>query len=197
LPADLSKELAMRPLRIAALVALIALLALGFWLYAGHRAEARSMQAGSRGSTEVAATTPMPAAPAAGAPLPPAARAADGAGTKPCSLVTRDEMQAILGVSIQPLTVREALCSYESDETHEATVETTWTGGKGAMADAKKFNGETMRAVPGLGDEAYFQAAGVMHVRQGDVYLVVDSRVYPNDEETETAIVRKALLRLK
>jgi hypothetical protein len=84
-----------------------------------------------------------------------------------------------------------------TDDTHEATVETTWSGGREAMADAKKFNGETMRAVPGLGDEAYFQAAGVMHVRQGDVYLVVDSRVYPNDEETETSIVRKALARLK
>lgn len=181
----------MRTLLIVGIVVFVALLAVGGWVYAGHHASAPA--AAGAGPTAVAATSP--AAPASAAS--PALAAADGAGTKPCSLVTRDEMQAILGAPIQRLTTAEAECAYLTDDTHQATVETTWRGGRTAMEDAKKYNGETMRAVPGLGDEAYFQAAGVMHVRQGDVYLIVNSRVYPNEEVAETAIVRKALARLK
>jgi hypothetical protein len=37
----------------------------------------------------------------------------------------------------------------------------------------------------------------VMHVRKGDVYLVINSRVFPNERDTETLIARKALDNLK
>jgi len=182
----------MRTLLVVGIVVFVALLAVGGWVYAGHHASAPAAAGAGPSPTAVAVTSPAAAASPA-----TASAAADGAGTKPCSLVTRDEMQAILGAPIQRLTTAEAECAYLTDDTHQATVETTWRGGRTAMEDAKKYNGETMRAVPGLGDEAYFQAAGVMHVRKGDVYLIVNSRVYPNEEVAETAIVRKALARLK
>ncbi len=185
----------MRTLGVLAILAFVVLLAAGAWFYMGHTHAATGA---SPGSTATAATTPTSStAAAASAEVALAKAPADGgAGSKPCSLITQGEMQAIVGASIRQVTARKAVCAYVTDETHEATVETTWSGGREAMADARKFNGETMRAVPGLGDEAYFQAAGVMHVRKGDVYLIVDSRVYPNDEATETSIVRKALTRL-
>lgn len=50
--------------------------------------------------------------------------------------------------------------------------------------------------VPDLGDEAFFQAAGVMHVRKGDVYVIINSRVFPNARETETLIANQVLARL-
>lgn len=119
--------------------------------------------------------------------------------SKPCSVITRDEMGAILGKKIVKLTATEATCAYFTDADASAQVDTIWTGGKAALAEMKGFNsGEgLLTVVPGIGDEAYSQAAGVLHVLKGDTYVVVNSREYPNELEIESAIARKILEKMK
>jgi hypothetical protein len=141
-------------------------------------------------------------APVAVAPGTPPATAADteaAAGSKPCALLTRAEMETILGSKIVNVTTSDLTCNYFTDETLSAGVETTWTGGKGAFEQVKGFNSAPGLAEPvaGIGDEGYLQAAGVLHVRRHDTYVVVNSREYPNELKTESAIATMAMAKLK
>jgi hypothetical protein len=209
------------------LVIAVAVAALGTagWLFLRHRAAADSLGASAAASqpsatTEMASSTPVqratgvvqaatvPGSPAVVVPASsvavdaaPATAAASeaAANSKQCSLVTRAEMEQILGAKVVRVTADELTCSYFTDETRAATVDTTWTGGKQAIAEVKGFNDGPglFEPVPGLGDEAYMQAAGVMHVLKADTYLVVNARAYVSDHlETESAIARKALARI-
>ena len=120
------------------------------------------------------------------------------AGSKACSLLTRAEMEKVLGAKIVRLTSSEQSCSYFTDDSNAAQVDTVWTGGKDAYAQVKGFNSAPGLAQPvaGIGDEAYLQAAGVLHVLKGDTYVVVNSRAYPKELEVESAIARKAMEKL-
>jgi hypothetical protein len=189
-------------------VVVIAALGVGGWLFARSRATGTSVATKTASSSiTVTSATPVRAAagaPVAGAVLPvaPPVTAADteaAAGSKPCSLVTRAEMEAILGSKIVKVTTTDLACSYFTDETMSAQVETTWTGGKGAYAQVKGFNSAPGLAEPvtGIGDEAYLQAAGVLHVLKNDTYVVVNSREYPDELKTESAIATKAMEKLK
>ena len=128
-----------------------------------------------------------------------AAETEAAASSRPCSLVTRAEMEKILGSKIVKVTNTEQSCSYFTDEKNSANVDTIWTGGKESYAQVKGFNSAPGLAEPvaGIGDEAYLQAAGVMHVLKGDTYVVVNSRAYPNELTTESAIARKVVEKLK
>jgi hypothetical protein len=135
----------------------------------------------------------------AAADSPVVASSEDAASSKPCSAVTRAEMGKILGAKIVKVTNTELSCSYFTNEATFVDVDTTWTGGKDAFAQVKGFNSAPGLSEPvaGLGDEAYMQAAGVLHVLKGDTYVTVNSRLYPKDLETESAIARVVLEKLK
>ena len=121
------------------------------------------------------------------------------ASSKPCSLVTRAEMEKILGSKIVKVTNNEQSCSYFTDDKNSASVDTIWTGGKESYAQVKGFNSAPGLAEPvaGIGDQAYLQAAGVLHVLKGETYVVVNSRAYPNELTTESAIARKIMEKLQ
>lgn len=209
---------ARKPISAAlAVIVLIVVILLGRLFVSQRSASGTSVvtTTSASSSTSMASSAPAPtsngapsAAVPAGAPAvagPPVTPLATAAGTeaaansKPCSLVTRAEMETILGAKIVKVTTSELTCNYFTDETMSAEVETTWTGGKAAFAQVKGFNSAPGLAAPvaGIGDEAYLQAAGVLHVLKGDTYVVVNSRVYPKELETESAIARKAIERLK
>lgn len=134
-----------------------------------------------------------------GAPPPTAAEPEASANAKPCSLVTRAEMEAILGLKIVKLTADESNCQYYTDETSSVVIETTWTGGKAMFLQMKGFHSapDPPDPVTGIGDDGYFPVTQVLHVLKGDTYVAVNARVYPNPLETESAIARKAMERLK
>jgi hypothetical protein len=186
---------------------------IGGWLLLRHRAAGRSGETTASSNTAVTGSMPAPKTSSA---APPAVASAIGevstgatpatvadteaaAGSKPCSLLTRDEMAAILGAKIVKVTTSELACNYFTDETLSADVETTWAGGKDAFAQVKGFNSAPGLSEPvaGIGDEAYMQAAGVLHVLKNDTYVVVNSRVYPDELKTESAIAMKAMANLK
>lgn len=127
-----------------------------------------------------------------------AAETEAAASSKPCSLVTRGEMEKILGSKIVKVTNNEQSCSYFTDDKNSASVDTIWTGGKESYAQVKGFNSAPGLAEPvaGIGDQAYLQAAGVLHVLKGETYVVVNSRAYPNELATESAIARKIMEKL-
>ena len=118
--------------------------------------------------------------------------------SKPCSLVTRAEMETILGIKVTHMTSAERICSYFTDGTSSADLETSWTGGKAEYEEAKKFGGDPsqLQAIPAIGDEAYLHPSGVLHFRKGDASVMVNARQYPKLQEIETAIASKVLERL-
>ena len=195
-------------------VAVVAL-GIGGWFLVSRRPWMSSSSSTMMTTSRVASTTsaaaavvPAPAVPApvasGGTPATVAAATEAAASSKPCSLLTRAEMETILGAKIVKVTTNELSCAYFTDETMSAQVETKWSGGREAIAEAKGFNSGPglFEPVAGIGDEAYMQAAGVLHVLKGDTYVMVNSREYANDSggshlEMESAIARKALEKLK
>ncbi len=173
---------AQKPILIGLGILLVLGLGAGGWLYARNHVKATPIVAASqpKRATGIAHTSSSDAA----------------SKMKPCSLVSKEEMELILGFKLKDLAVEQLTCQYRNDEGYMVEVETTWQGGKEAMDQAKIYNAPTFDMVPDLGDEAFFQAAGVMHVRKGDVYLIINSRVFPTPRETETLIANQALASL-
>jgi hypothetical protein len=173
---------AQKPILIGGGILLVLGLGAGGWLYARNHVKTAPVVAESqpKGAAGVAHTSSSDAA----------------SKMKPCSLVSKEEMEQILGFKLKDLAVEQLTCQYRNDEGYMVEVETTWQRGKEAMDQAKIYNAPAFDMVPDLGDEAFFQAAGVMHVRKGDVYLIINSRVFPTPRETETLIANKALASL-
>jgi hypothetical protein len=199
------------------IIAIIAL-AIGGWFFMTHRALAASPDAttaitSTSASTTVNTTSVVPASssaePAAAAVTDStttapseaaiAAATAVAASSKQCSLITRAEMESILGAKIVKLTATDLTCAYFTDAERSAQIDTTWSGGKEAIAATKGFNNseDLFKPISGIGDEAYFQAGGVLHVLKGNTYIVVNSREYPNELEIESAIAAKIVANLK
>ena len=113
-----------------------------------------------------------------------------------CSLISPQEMESILGGKVRKVVATATSCEYRTSADHAVEIESTWQGGRDAMAAARIYNAGVFSRVPDLGDETYFQAAGIMHARRGDVYIVVNARAWENAREVETRIVRGALDRM-
>lgn len=210
-----------KTLMFLSIIAIIALV-IGGWFFMSHRALAGSPDAATAVTSTAATTTVNTAAtvvpttssaePAAVAPVAVtdststapseaaiAAATTAAAGSRQCSLITRAEMESILGAKIVKLTATEQTCAYFTDADRSAQVEATWSGAKEALAVTKGFNNseDLFKPIPGIGDEAYFQAGGVLHFLKGNTYIVVNSREYLNELETESAIARKIVANLK
>ena len=108
-----------------------------------------------------------------------------------CSVVSKTDIEQILGRPVREIVATDSSCQYRTNFEHFVEIESTWKGGKEAMAAAKIYNAGLFSAIPRLGDESYFQAAGITHVRKGDVYFVINARAYQNSEETEVKIARR------
>lgn len=188
-----------KTLGVIALFIVIAL-GVGGWLFVTHRAVAAPVLS-AHPAAAPAPTAAVVVPPVTDSASPAAIDAATeiAAKSKPCSVISREDMGAILGKKIVKLTNTELTCLYFTDADASAQVDTTWTGGKNAMNETKGFNsGEGLfTPVPGIGDEAYSQAAGVLHVLKGDTYVVVNSREYPNQDETEIAIAKKIMEKMQ
>jgi hypothetical protein len=203
-------------------IALIVAIGLGGWLFLRYRGSSSSVETSSRTSTTVTHAAPPRAASTAAkaaviptatdtSALVPMASAASqtpsaidaatevAANSKPCSVVTRAEVEQILGTKIIKLTTSDTTCLYYTDETRSVEVATTWADGKAAYLQMKGFNSApgNVQEITGIGDEAYSPVSEVLHVLKGDTYVVVNARVYPNVVETESAIARKVMEKLK
>jgi hypothetical protein len=124
-----------------------------------------------------------------------AANAAAGKA-RVCSLISLQEMESILGGKVRKVVATATSCEYRTSADHAVEIESTWQGGKEAMAAARIYNAGVFSRIPDLGDETYFQAAGIMHARRGDVYIVINARAWENARDLETRIVRRALARM-
>jgi len=107
-------------------------------------------------------------------------RRSSRAGGSAASLVTKEEVSAILGVPVTALEPSgEASVTYKTaDPMMYATLEVERKDGaedaERAMAGARKatgFLGGTPQPAAGLGDDAFFGAMSVLYVRKGSVVL--------------------------
>ena len=128
-----------------------------------------------------------------------AAVAAAGKPIDPCSLVTAEEVGAIVGDTITATNPGDGSCTYETADAQAASVvvevdtkdaanhmqverDTAKVLGKmgsaaagegGAGADVNAMLSDSSEA-PGIGDEALFDINSRLSVRKGDVYVAVE-----------------------
>lgn len=136
--------------------------------------------------------------------------ASSGASEKSvCSMVTKGEMETILGGSLShavPSDTRaQTACTYTGPGGRYAQVTVEWQGGESGMAGtdlAAKLMGEaagTMKVttpVEGVGDEAKMLIGGVLNVRKGQALITVDLRMQENSEAKAKAIAQKVIAKL-
>jgi hypothetical protein len=139
----------------------------------------------------------------------------------PCSLITKEEMEQVIGAGILEAKADGSRCNYLPKNAMEgsATILTTWDGAEARAMFAMKGGGQlsptdATRIVSGLGDEATF-ALYTLNVRKGDAFFAINLAL-PNRHaemmrqdgllgpekfnaallEMDTALAKKALSRL-
>jgi hypothetical protein len=135
-----------------------------------------------------------------------------------CSLISREEMSAILGGSVVAEGSASDECTYRPASGEGvvpyAQVKIAWTGGEAAMVGtkmgAKAMGGSSKEmgdaaqrlgfpaseVIEGVGDEAQMIIGGVMMVRKGDTLITVDLRMQPEGRKKAIAIAQKVLSRI-
>lgn len=107
-----------------------------------------------------------------------------------CALVTKDEMERMLGGELAHAVPSDSpaktTCTYTGAGGRYARIEIEWKGGESGMAGAK-LAGSLMQGqadprikvaspIEGLGDEAMMVMGGVLNVRKGEALISVDVR---------------------
>ena len=140
-----------------------------------------------------------------------AAQAAQEGMPTPCSLVTRADLQLILGSEYTEGQPGSSKCTYASADgaPRPVTLEVRWTGGREELANARASappspasrtaRSQTVvagRTIEGIGDDAFLIQAGLMpmlHVQKGDAAVIVTA---PLNDGQLAAIARTALQRM-
>lgn len=118
----------------------------------------------------------------------------------PCSLVTKDEVEAVLGATVAAGVADGDDCNYDAVNQGSAGARISWLHGhadaamQGARAGIKMMN--LGQPVEGLGDEAIFMAPGVLYVRKGDDLITINLVLAPNALDKTKTLAAKALARL-
>ncbi len=115
---------------------------------------------------------------------PPAAAAQDtpkAAGVEGCSLLTKEEVGAAIGKPVTPIngtTGQTASCEYHNaarqpDKFLEVLVYTLTPGQAKGVFEATKGGGRDQVAVPGVGDDAYWDKMLGLCVLKGRYHVVI------------------------
>lgn len=124
----------------------------------------------------------------------------DEARHDPCSLVTKEEIESVLGESVAAGVADGDDCNYDAVKQGLASARISWLHGhadaamQGARSGIKMMN--LGKPVEGLGDEAIFMAPGVLYVRKGDDLVTVNLVLAPNALDKTKTLAEKALSRL-
>jgi zinc-ribbon domain len=116
----------------------------------------------------------------------------------PCTFVSKQEIEEVMGSSFERMEANPPACDYFTSGTPSwVRTEFHWGEGVAYMGvfrrTGKMFN-MSIKPVPGVGEEAYFDAAeNTFSVRKKDNALTIDLRFYPNALEKGKALAGKAL----
>lgn len=173
-------------------------------------AAAIATSCGGSASTTRANTTPPPTVEAEAAAA--LARAKGPARPTACSLLSQDEMSAILGGAVAKPQGKEGAdttsCRYspasENAISPYALVDIDWDAGEEAMAGSRmaakvmgKDAGMAVAApIEGLGDEASSMIGGVTNVRKGRAYIQITLGMQSGSKEKGIAIAKAILARI-
>ena len=117
-----------------------------------------------------------------------------------CSLITKEEMGALLGKDVANVVDRPGQCEYVPSGGNSGVRVTLQGNGKFAMrimAGAAKMAGQAagtggnvMEQIPGVGDEAYY-LPGTLFLRKGDVFVKIEGQDLLTSREKAVAIGQK------
>lgn len=116
----------------------------------------------------------------------------------PCTLLTQEEVEAALGVTVSAADSWGAAterwsCFYEG-ASGKGRVQIVVASAPGSFeADKAAF---PPKPVAGIGDEAYRSPDG-LHVRKGDTHFVVDVTDHPHADRVMESLARAAVRRLR
>ena len=126
-----------------------------------------------------------------------------------CSMLTKAEMEAILGGPLSHAVPNDSpaqtVCTYTGAGGRYAQVTVEWQGGAsgmagtnlaGALMGAAGGQVKTTTPVAGLGDEAVMLIGGVLNVRKGPALVTVDLRMQQDYEAKGKAIAERVLARI-
>jgi hypothetical protein len=118
----------------------------------------------------------------------------------PCSLITKEEMGALLGKDIANVVDRPGQCEYVPSGSNSGVKIALQGNGKLAMralvagakmaGQAAGMAGNAMDQIPGMGDEAYY-LFGVLYFRKGDVMVTIEGQDLMLSREQTVAIAQK------
>ncbi|MDP9176061.1 MAG: hypothetical protein M3O61_00105 [Gemmatimonadota bacterium] len=126
-----------------------------------------------------------------------------------CSLVTKAEMEGILGGPLTHAVATDSpaqtACTYTGAGSRYAQLTVEWQGGASGIAGANlagalmgAAGGEVKATTPitGLGDEAVMLIGGVLNVRKGPALITVDLRMQRDYEAKGKAIAQLVIARI-
>jgi hypothetical protein len=137
-----------------------------------------------------------------------AAEGQSGPAQGVCAMVSKDEMESILGGPLThavPTTSPEkSVCTYTGAGGRYAQVSVEPQGGETGMAGARMAGAmmgnagdvKAVTPVEGVGDEALMLIGGVLNVRKGPALITVDLRMQENSEAKAKAVAQKVIAKL-
>ena len=119
-----------------------------------------------------------------------------------CSLITKEEVQAVLESPIAKASGTRTQCYYypAAGSAEGLGLDVSWENGEAVIAGAKAgstlLNGEN-QSVPGLGDEAFFGPMDIaLYVRKNNQAFTLDLRIVSNARAKGRVLAEKVLSRL-
>ena len=127
-----------------------------------------------------------------------------------CTMITKAEMEAILGgpltYAVPSDTPAQTVCTYTGSGGRYAQVTVEWRGGESGIAGSN-LAGALMNAatggdvkasntVEGIGDEAVMIIGGVLNVRKGQALISIDLRMQNDYERKARAIAEQVLTKI-
>jgi hypothetical protein len=125
-----------------------------------------------------------------------------------CSMVSKEEMEGILGGSLTHVVPADSpdktVCTYTGATGRYAQVSVEWQGGETGMAASRLAgalmgkNSEVKATTPveGVGDEAVLLVGGVLNVRKGAALIAVDLRGQESNGPKAVAIAQKVIAKM-
>jgi hypothetical protein len=179
---------------VVGVIAIVGVMALGSLVYVGYRVKKKADEYMQTSSTSARETS---------------SRARHRVSRpSPCSLITKDEMSAILGTQFKEAAPDGNSCNYRGTRPTEwVCVDVDWENADAAIKGQKimeklapglGFSEEIAKAQPldGIGDQAYMTVPNTLNVRKGKTFFSIDLRFYAHGEEKGKLLAEKALARL-
>jgi hypothetical protein len=113
-----------------------------------------------------------------------------------CSLITKEEIDAVLGDTVSHTEGDENQCFYFMEHNGRPMVLVYWGMGETGYKIAQSGGSTMSKSVSGIGDEASYAFYGTLTFRKGKDVVIVDLRGFKDAEEKTKTLAQKAIAKL-